>query len=492
MAKVQLRALTQNSIFRHQKTQQRGHHKNHLPILLVTCNFDLSFIDMLPEAFVRAIQNRFGEEAEAFLAALDTPAPVTVRMHPIKGQNHAFGLKKPIPWHPNGRYLPARPIFATDPAWHAGAYYVQEASSMIVAEAVSQSLGNRIQDEIVALDLCAAPGGKSTVLLDVLSAQSVVVANEVIKTRVPVLTENLERWGYSNMAITSAEVEQFAPLAGMFDLILIDAPCSGEGMFRKDPHAAAEWSREHVDLCASRQRRIMLGAAPLLAPGGVLIYSTCTFNAKENDENVAWLADLYELEIIPLELQPVYGFVSTKTGYAAYPHRVQGEGFFIAALRNKVNLSERITPKTLTMKRLERVGKKLVGIAEPWLLQPNLSEMWMTKHGSVRYMPKEKPIFTQLEKHIPHCFLGRSLGEIKGTDLIPDHALALANDVAIPRTLELTETEALAYLRKQDLNLEVPLGWYSVTYQGLSLGWVKVLSTRINNYLPVERRLRML
>jgi 16S rRNA C967 or C1407 C5-methylase (RsmB/RsmF family)/NOL1/NOP2/fmu family ribosome biogenesis protein len=460
---------------------------------------------MLPEPFIQQIKTRFGAEADSFLQALQQPAPISLRLNPNKRPSEPlFADSEAILWHKSGRYLSERPVFALDPCWHAGAYYVQEASSMVVAEVVRQALGARVSTPLAALDFCAAPGGKTTLLLDTLSSDALVVANEVIKSRVGPLSENLERWGKANIAVTSAEVEQFAPLAGQFDLILADAPCSGEGMFRKDPDAAKEWSLENVAICTARQQRIVSGLIPLLAPGGVLIYSTCTYNPHENDENVQFMMRQFGLELVPIQLPAQFGFMQTQTGQAAYPHRVRGEGFFIAALR-KPDAAE--TPKKpakpLEMKRLVRADKKTIEGSNPWLRDPASADFWLTKHGTIRHLPvfaaedgaknqsRLQQIIVLLEHHIQYCIVGRTFGEVKGKDLIPDHALAMSIDLLAPQTLEISLTEALAFLRKQDVEFTGNVGWNCMQYQGLALGWAKLLPNRVNNYLPMERRLRM-
>jgi 16S rRNA C967 or C1407 C5-methylase (RsmB/RsmF family)/NOL1/NOP2/fmu family ribosome biogenesis protein len=453
---------------------------------------------MLPTDFIQNITARFGTDAPAFLAALEQPAPISLRLHPHKSTDfdtkHAFSgiIEGVIPWYQYGRYLSQRPGFALDPLWHGGAYYVQEASSMVVAEVVRQALGADITAPITALDFCAAPGGKSTLLLDVLAPKAVVVANEVIRPRVAALAENIERWGYSNVAITSAEVEQFGPLAGQFDLILVDAPCSGEGMFRKDPHAASEWSLDHVALCAARQQRILKGLVPLLAPSGVLIYSTCTFNEAENDQNIAWLIEHHGLELVPISLDQDFGFTPTKLGHAAWPHRVKGEGFYIAALRQQGERDlNAYSAKLPEMKRLQKPDKQALALASNWLRDPDRFEIRATKNGMLRYFPQQKPIFHLLEQHISYCLIGQELGEVKGKDVIPTHALALALDLVHPAVVDVDETAALAFLRKQDITLDgTPTGWTCIRYAGVPLGWVKVLPNRVNNYLPMERRLR--
>ena len=236
-----------------------------------------------------------------------------------------------VPWHPQGYYLNERPSFTLDPVFQAGGYYVQEASSMFVAEAVRQTMDT--SKPLRVLDLCAAPGGKTTTLAAELTENSFLMANEVIKSRIPALKENLLKWGFTNYVVTNHDPETMAELEGFFDVVLVDAPCSGEGLFRKDDEAAKEWSVQHVELCSARQKRILKAAAFLVAPNGVLVYSTCTYNAQENDENVAYITKITELERIDLSLPTEFGIQATQGGAQFYPHKLKGEGFYLAVFR---------------------------------------------------------------------------------------------------------------------------------------------------------------
>ncbi|GAB3814418.1 hypothetical protein GCM10028895_07510 [Pontibacter rugosus] len=236
--------------------------------------------------------------------------------------------------------LPTRTSFFTlDPLLHAGAYYVQEASSMFLEQALKQSID--LDESLHVLDLCGAPGGKSTHLASLISKDSLLVANEVIRSRASILAENVTKWGSGNVLVTSNDPREFSRLPDFFDVMVIDAPCSGEGMFRKDHAAVGEWSEENVNLCAQRQQRILMDVWDALKPGGLLIYSTCTWNEKENEENIAWLAAQEGVESIKLEVQPEWGIIPTQLngleGYRFYPHRVQGEGFLWLLYANLVS-----------------------------------------------------------------------------------------------------------------------------------------------------------
>ena len=288
---------------------------------------------MFPADFINVLHESAGpQRAERVLVALAAEPEVSVRVNPFKltlaALREHFGpiAGDPVAWAPEeGFYLRERPTFTLDPLFHAGAYYVQEASSMYVGvlfdRAVTQ-LGRT--SGLRVLDLCAAPGGKSTQLLSRLDDTSFLVANEVVPARATVLAENIARWGCSNVAVTNSDPSAFTALRGYFDLAVVDAPCSGEGMFRKDERAVAEWSPDNVRLCAARQRRILGDVWPAVAPGGFLIYSTCTFNRMEDEENVAWICE--ELGGTCLEMRHFW------------PGEDRGEGFFASLIRKEDRL----------------------------------------------------------------------------------------------------------------------------------------------------------
>ena len=279
------------------------------------------------------MQHQLGNAFVAFEEALQQPSPVSIRYNPYKKTSHKLGEQ--VPWAKEGRYLHERPSFTLDPTFHGGAYYVQEGSSLFLEQAVKQSVD--LTQPLRVLDLCAAPGGKSTHLLSLLNKESLLVANEVIRSRAAILSENIQKWGHCNVLVTNCDPHQFQHLEGYFDLIVLDAPCSGEGLFRKDKNAMDEWSVNNVELCAQRQQRIIADVWPALKENGVLIYSTCTYNEKENEANLAWLESQHGCEFIPLTLNTDWGIEEVKKdrviGYRFYPHKVKGEGFFLSAVR---------------------------------------------------------------------------------------------------------------------------------------------------------------
>ncbi len=447
---------------------------------------------MLPQPFERQMLELLGSgDYAAFLTALGDAPPVSIRLKessfPLAGIS-----EDPVPWHPLGRYLPERPVFTLDPAFHAGAYYVQEASSMFLYEALRQSTD--FSKRLKVLDLCAAPGGKSTLLADMLSPDSLLVANEVIRPRVAVLRENLEKWGFPNIAVTSAGAEEFEPLEGWFDVVVADAPCSGEGLFRKDPDAVREWSPASVDLCAGRQRRILAAAVKTLAPGGVLVFSTCTFNRLENEENTSWLLQNFDLDKVDLTVPSGWGIVETEGGYRFFPHRTRGEGFFLAVFRKK----EGIVPEykaPAVFRSLKPLPKNNIPEVTRWLKNADAVRLFQTPSGEVLALPVSlENEYLILDKYLKNKWFGTSIGEFKGKDFIPSHALALSELVAptLP-AIECTRDQALLFLKKETFTLppDIPLGWTLARFSGMNLGWMKVLPNRMNNYLPPERRIRM-
>ncbi len=319
-----------------------------------------------PLAFSERMKASLGAEFDAFVAAHDAPPPVSLRLHPQKG-NTLFVENERVAWHPDGRYLPERPVFTLDPHFQAGAYYVQEASSMFLLEALRQTCD--LSKKLRALDLCAAPGGKSTLLLSAIRADSLLLANEVIQSRVPALRQNMEKWGCPNGSVSHHDPADFSRLRHFFDVVLVDAPCSGEGLFRRDANACKEWSERNVEQCSARQRRILADAFPLLKPGGVMIYSTCTFNFLENENNVKWLAG-EGLEYLPLQIDPSRGIVTEGWGYRFYPNRVKGEGFFIACLRKPDDPSPEEKRKPGYFRDWQSVPKNLVPTVAAWVESP--------------------------------------------------------------------------------------------------------------------------
>ena len=313
----------------------------------------------LPEDFVQETRQLMGEERfSRFMAAFDEDAPVSIRLNPLK-VSHAVG--EGVPWCPEGIYLSGRPQFTFDPLLHAGCYYVQEAASMFITHVLRHTLRSHFSlftSHFSLLDLCAAPGGKSTALRSVLPEDCVLVSNEPIPTRAQILLENITKWGARNCIVTNNYPRDFKKAKARFDLILCDVPCSGEGMFRKDPATISEWSLQNVEKCWRLQREIVADAWECLNPGGILIYSTCTYNIKENEENVRWIMETYDAEPIAIPTEPSWHITgSLLPGFKAPVYRfipgiTRSEGLFMCVLRKKGVLSgsarKNIPLKTLT------------------------------------------------------------------------------------------------------------------------------------------------
>ena len=447
----------------------------------------------LPAPFRAQMQHQLADEFPAFEAALGQQPPVSIRLNPCKPAIDTAGLE-PVPWCSAGFYLPERPVFTLDPLFQAGAYYVQEASSMLLAEAMRQTtnLGRPLR----ILDLCAAPGGKTTLLASLLLPNSMLIANEVIRTRVPILRENVEKWGYPNVVISNHDPEDFAGLAGFFDVVVVDAPCSGEGLFRKDAGAMQEWSEANVQTCSARQKRILAAAAPLLDEKGILIYCTCTYNDAENLEKVQFLAEngfRNRLLNLPPEWNIIEKEIGTSVGYQCFPHRVRGEGFFISVFQ-KTGFAPALKTDSRPFRDWRPLRPRETTEVRNWLANPDQFSYWTKPNLDVVAVPValEKALYL-VNDVLRHKGFGLELGIFKGTDFVPAHALALSTALApgLPG-VELSRENALRYFKKENLVLDESVrGWLLARYKGLPLGWMKGVGNRVNNYLPKDWRIRM-
>ena len=452
----------------------------------------------LPEAFESQMQALLGPvEFALFKEGLERPTQTSIRVNRMKPADISFS-KRPIPWAQDGYFLEERPSFTGDPSFHAGAYYVQEASSMFI----SHILESKQIPKGVYLDLAAAPGGKSTLLSSYLGEDGLLVANEVIAARAQILKENVIKWGLGNTVVTNNDPEHFGPLEGFFDLVLVDAPCSGEGMFRKDPQARAEWSPDHVNLCSARQKRIVDKAGELVKGGGYLLYSTCTFNEKENEEILLFLTEEFAFEPVRIPLDPSWGIVETELsteegpffGYRFFPHKVAGEGFFITVLRRPEGAYAQEAPATKEFKHhsLKRLGEKESAVLEQEVGGDGSGKFYLLQEAYFRINGSYARAVEKLAQVLSVRYFGVELGKKQGKEWIPSHEWALST---LPKNgfpqQELTMEEALDFLRKKEQSFaELPLGWVLLTYQKLPLGWIKNLGKRVNNYYPKEWRIR--
>jgi len=450
--------------------------------------------NFLPNELIRRLSYRETFDLEAFAEIHVRGDRITsVRLNPEKACPEALSALEKVPWCEHGRYLDERPVFTLDPFHHAGCFYVQEASSMFLDHILSQ-LGLK-GGETRALDLCAAPGGKSTLLNTALGRASLLVANEVIRPRAKVLEENLVRWGNPNVVVTNNDPSAFGRLPGYFDLLVVDAPCSGSGMFRKDKNAVDEWSLANVKLCSDRQKRILAAAWPALKTGGLLVYSTCSYSEEENEDILDWLAGEYAVESVRIPLETDWGIEETVSkskkgfGYRFYPHRLKGEGFFVAVLRKTGEQSTFAWKKTKPEK--SNIPK---GMMERFVKQVDDFQLFM-QNEDIHVFPKKSDQDLKILQQVLYLKnAGTKLGRLSGKELLPAHDLALSNylDDDLPAQEVDLET-ARDFLRKKDLGREVfpdvPNGWCLVKHGGVPLGWAKVLPNRVNNYYPKEMRI---
>lgn len=447
----------------------------------------------LPYPFAQRMQKDLGDaEWQGFCQALEAPPPISLHFNKLKFSNWQENFGK-VKWYSSGVYLKERPVFTLDPAFHAGAYYVQEASSMFLAEALRQLVPQK--EGLKVLDLCAAPGGKSTLMLSVLGEGGVVLSNEVIRSRYQILRQNLIKWAYPNAATSQHDSEDFLPLSGFFDIVLVDAPCSGEGLFRKDPDAVTEWSENHVQLCAARQRRILGNAVRLLAPGGILLYATCTYNDQENEDNSRWLIESANLVPRPLHLEADWNIASKAYGYQFYPHRLEGEGFYLAAFQKPEDEKKSVfKDRWKGLKGFLPIAREELDRLEYWVQDRDLFQFYKNKDNGVIAIPNaQEEVVKQLAAVLPKSDWGTAIGTFKGKDFIPDHSLALSRLVSekIPKAA-VDKNSALLFLKREPIPLDgQPEAWVLITYEGLGLGWVKKLPNRVNNYLPKDWRIRM-
>jgi 16S rRNA C967 or C1407 C5-methylase (RsmB/RsmF family)/NOL1/NOP2/fmu family ribosome biogenesis protein len=454
----------------------------------------------LPKSLVQSLQNIPGFDKEAFEKVHASGEQITsVRLNPKKMfnvQSSIFNAQlEKVPWNDYGYYLPQRPSFITDPLIHAGAYYVQEASSMFLEEALKQTVD--LSKPIKILDLCAAPGGKSTLIQSIISDSSLLVSNEVIKTRASILSENITKWGTTNVVVTNNAPKDFQRLDNYFDVIIVDAPCSGSGLFRKDPEAINEWSEQNVQLCHQRQQRILVDVLPSLKDGGILIYSTCSYSKDEDEDICDWLINDCHLASIKYFLHPDWNIVETISaqhnayGYRFYPDKLKGEGFFIAAFK-KSNMGvsiDRRAGKTRT--KTEKISDKEFEIIKPLLKNPQDFSFIKLKDEVLAIPAQFADELFALQSALYIKKAGVKLGTIIRDQLVPDHELALSTIIAssIP-TVAVDKKTALEYLRKEEIKLDVAeKGWVLLTYQQLPIGWVKILPNRVNNYYPKEWRI---
>ncbi len=440
----------------------------------------------LPEAFIKRIQNQI-PDWERFVKSLETSAPVSVRLNPHKPVG-CLEVAERVPWCNTGYYLHQRPIFTLDPLFHAGTYYVQEASSMFIEQVVRQYIDRPVR----TLDLCAAPGGKTTHLLSLLPGGSLLVSNEFIRSRAHILAENVSKWGYPSVVVTNNAPKDFSHYESFFDLIVVDAPCSGEGMFRKDSGAVEEWSEYNVQQCELRQRQIISDVWGSLSENGVCIYSTCTYNPNEDEEMVKWIEQELGAEELLVPVDERWGIVRSERGYHFYPHMSKGEGFYLCVLR-KTSLSpigrQRARHKiTLNSTKNQKEIMSHYLVPHDWHLAFLGERMVALSSDYVEWMLDMMQNLKVMQAGVP---LGRWIGK----NFLPDPSLALSVCLKDNSTevFDVNKETALSFLHKDAITLppDMEKGMVLIRYKGHGLGWVKNLGNRCNSLFPDEWRIRM-
>lgn len=471
----------------------------------------------LPIDFEKEMTEYLGEEEYTKLAeAINTQSPTSIRINRDKCSAQELDFTKDaeaVAWCENGFYLNDRPQFTFDPLLHAGCYYVQEASSMFLSHILKQHFNRENDAPIVALDLCAAPGGKSTLTQSMLPKGSLLIANEVMRQRANILAENIIKWGNPNHIVTNSYAQDFQPLGPIFDLIICDAPCSGEGMFRKDPASIEEWSLDNVETCWKRQREIARDIWPTLKDDALFIYSTCTYNPHEDEETVQWIADNLGADI--LSCSPIHEWGMPDTNIHFFPSKTRGEGFFISILRKKAREEQDGGEYTVDnyrnsdissgkkAKRKDKGSKQNSGknnaVKTPqeiktWIDNPSYFTFYQDGETFRAFPNAYIDIFEQIKQYVRIVHAGIDIAQLKGKNLQPCHSLALSNSLNRDAfiTHDVDYNQAIAYLRTEaiQLNADVSVGYVLITYKGHPLGFVKNIGNRANNLYPSEWKIK--
>ena len=446
----------------------------------------------LPAQFIESVSCCQGFDEEKFIAAHQAPSPTSIRINPFKKADLGFTLNDPIPWNSNGFYLESRPNFTHDILFQAGCYYVQEAGSMFIEHALRSCVD--FNKALSVFDVCASPGGKSTLLNSLITKESLLVANEVVKQRSEVLAQNLGKWGTCNVVVTYNDPAAFSEMENVFDVILVDAPCSGSGLFRKQHDAVDEWSLDNVNLCSQRQKRILADIIGTLKPDGTLIYSTCSYSQSENEAIADWLIEEYGLQSISVPVDKTWGIVETASeahrafGYRFYPDKTKSEGFFCAVFKKPGEPDNHNQVRKNKYENFTALKPKEKEIFTNWIdagpeheIIPFKDDYLLTNAAAIYFVNRYSHLY--LKK------VGTTIGSVIKQDVIPHHDLAwsIYKSLAIQK-IECTEEEALKFLKKELQTIAGNKGWNLMSYKGFGIGWIKHLGNRINNYLPNEFR----
>ena len=448
-------------------------------------NFTNFALMKLHEEFIKQLHGLLPDEWEQLAGAIKSSQPsVAVRVNDARGVAVPDGARR-VPWCDQGFYLQDRPSFTFDPDWHAGRYYVQDASSMFITHVIRHFIDQPVR----YLDLCAAPGGKTTAAFQSLPQGSLVVANEIVPPRARVLADNVIRWGNPRCVVTSNAPAQLGRLDGFFDVIATDVPCSGEGMMRKDDEAVAQWSPVLVEQCAQRQREILNDVWGALRPGGLLIYSTCTYNRQENEQIADFIAHELGATSLEVPIEPAWNIHraigSDIHGYRFMPHRVDGEGLFMAVLRKDGNAARQ------DIRIKEKSSKNAVEIGKNWLDKPQEYAIEQQGDLSIAVPVDIRHEVTALRASVNVLHAGVELATVMGRKTVPHHALAMSlarAGEAFP-TCEVDYTTALRYLRGESITVDGPRGYVLIAHQGAVLGFANNLGNRANNLYPKPLRI---
>ncbi len=452
-----------------------------------------------PKNFQSRTQKMLGPEYLQFEESLLREPPVSIRINNKKSITNPVHLeiKQQVPWFQDGYYLSSRPSFTLDPLFHAGCYYVQEASSMFIGHMLQPYMRDKGQ---VILDICGAPGGKSTILLSLLSEDSILFSNEIIRSRSKILCENIIKWGYPDVVVTNNSSEDYKHSGLKFDIILCDAPCSGEGMFRKDPQSISEWSEANVKSCSNRQKEILNNVWHCLKPGGILLYSTCTYNTEEDESVARFIQNELGGTAIRHSIPAEYGIDTNNylddsiPVFHFFPHKTAGEGFFACLFKKALEEDDNPQKGKSGKYRQNNKFKPCPTELAEWV-SFNAKNLFMTDdNGDIVVVNKSHSnLISIAEKKLNVIHKGVKVGNLKGKKYRPAHSLAMSVNVnrnAFPE-IELSKDEALSYLRCESMILNnMPRGYILVNYLGHPLGFVNNLVTRANNMYPQEWRIR--
>lgn len=449
----------------------------------------------VPEGFINRMKSCGPPPWLATLIdALGREPSVAVRLNAGKaGAGKSVVGGRRVGWNDAGFHLSERPAFTFDPALHQGLYYVQDASSMFVGHVVGE-LTRDAAGPLTVLDACAAPGGKTTAVIDALPEGSVVVANEFVAKRAAVLRENLAKWGYPYVVVTQGDTSRFSQMEGVFDIVVADVPCSGEGMMRKDEDAVGQWSDGLVEQCSRLQHEILGNLWGALRPGGYLVYSTCTFNTTEDESTLAWLAEEYGAEPVAIPVDEAWGVAPALTGtmpaFRFIPGLIEGEGLFMAVVRKPDD--GRVSAGVPVASKRKDKDRRRSNKGDRTSTVPSEVGSWLRKEWPADLKAEGDRIVATF------CVGGRfepklELGVVKGRDVIPSQELAMSR--ALNRSafseVEVDRATAIDYLRCEAIVLPAgtPRGIVLLTYGGNPLGFAKNLGNRANNLYPRSWRI---